>query len=194
MAGMALSLVGLVGCSMSSDAPSAEPTASTAIPSDLTPQAAVGVFLEAVRTGDDARAAEMLTETACKKTREMNMVIAPPGSKTAQYEVGECEMVSGGAHVAATWSDLGDDGKRRNDTIVWILREQPQGWRIAGMATKLFNDQPPLILNFEDPQDMVRKQQLAEQEMERRMKNDPAGLKAAAAVQSAEVNTSQQLK
>ncbi|HWB00727.1 MAG TPA: hypothetical protein VG713_19675 [Pirellulales bacterium] len=174
----------------------AESTASTKPKEGATPQAALITFLEAVRIGDDKKASELLTDIAREKTTEMNMLISPPGSKTASYEVGEVEVVPGGAHVAASWSDLDEQGAKHTDTIVWILREEPQGWRIAGMATKLFNDLPPLVLNFEDPQDMLRKQALAEQEMQRRMSaaTDPAGQKAAAAVQNAEAPTNTQLK
>jgi hypothetical protein len=49
-----------------------------------------------------------------------------------------------------------------------MVRREADGWRIAGMATRVFEDQPPLYLNFEDPEDMLRKQQLVAQEIERR--------------------------
>jgi hypothetical protein len=70
--------------------------------------------------------------------------------------------------VASTWTDVDDEGKPRTDSIVWMLREEDEGWRVVGMATKLFPDQPPLFLNFENPDDMIRKQQLVQEEMERR--------------------------
>ncbi len=53
------------------------------------PAEAVFTFLEAVRTGDDAKANEMLTQLAREKTSEIDMVVAPPGSETASFEVGE---------------------------------------------------------------------------------------------------------
>jgi hypothetical protein len=99
----------------------------------------------------------------------MQLVVAPPGSSTAAYQVGEVEFIgSEGAHVASTWTDVAEDGKKHTDTIVWILRRDPEGWRIAGMGTRIFEDQPPLLLNFEDPEDMIRKQRLAEEELQRR--------------------------
>ena len=109
----------------------------------------------------------------------MNMVVAPPGSESATFEVGEVELLSEGdeqgAHVASKWTDLGDDGQPHTDDIVWMLRKEPEGWRIAGMATTVFEGEPPLLLNFEDPQDMQRKQQLAEEEMQRRMRAELNG-------------------
>jgi hypothetical protein len=133
------------------------------------PDDAVREFLESIRVGDEAKAAKMLTPIAREKTSEMHMVVAPPGSPTAKFEVTEVEMVADdGAHVASTWSDVDEDGSRHSDQILWILRKEPEGWRVAGMATKIFEDALPIILNFEDPQDMIRKQKLAEEEMNRR--------------------------
>ena len=80
----------------------------------------------------------------------------------------EVEQVNGGAHVATDWTDLDTDGRKHTDRIVWILRHEPSGWRIAGMATKVFADQEPIVLNFEEPEEMLRQQQLAEDEIDRR--------------------------
>lgn len=133
------------------------------------PEKVVFAFLEAVRTGDDATATKMLSPLARQRTSEKELEVAPPGSDTASFKVGEVEAVGdGGAHVASTWTDLDDEGKPHSDQIVWMVRQEDEGWRIVGMATRLFPDQPPLFLNFEDPDDMIRKQQLAQQEIERR--------------------------
>ena len=67
-----------------------------------------------------------------------------------------------------------------------MLRREPQGWRIAGMATKVFPDQPPLVLNFEDPADMQRKQDLVREEIARRINAESANQ---AAVPSEETQT-----
>ncbi len=129
-----------------------------------TPDRAVFDFLEAVRTGNDKQAEAMLTPVARQKTSEMQMVVAPPGSPTARFKVKGVEYVTpekDGAHVLSTWTDVADDqGHTRSDDIIWVLRHEAEGWRIAGMVTKVYADQPPLILNFEDPEDMMRKQQL----------------------------------
>ncbi len=71
--------------------------------------------------------------------------------------------------VGTDWTDLDIDGQPRTDRIVWMLRqEETDGWRISGMATRVFPDMAPIILNFEDPIDMLRKQQQAEEEIARR--------------------------
>jgi hypothetical protein len=164
----ALSLI-VVGCSPQTSATpnhtgeaGAGGGISQADPHD-TPDHAVSEFLEAVRTGNDQTAAAMLTPTARQKTSEMQMSVAPPGSPTAKFTIGGVEYVTpekDGAHVLSTWTDADSEGHSRSDDIIWVLRHESEGWRIAGMVTKVFPDQPPLILNFEDPEDMLRKQEM----------------------------------
>jgi hypothetical protein len=150
---------------------------------DRSPEALTTAFLEAVRTGDDKTAATLLTPAARQKTAEQEMVVAPPGSQTARFAIRDVQMVDGGAHVASDWSDVGTDGHMHTDRIVWILRKEPIGWRIAGMASKIFPDRPPVVLNFEDPEDMMRQQQAAEAEMARRdATQNPAAKKPASSV------------
>ncbi len=160
------------GCGKQPNAPPASAAAKT--PSAVRPAGndgpslAVGEFLEAVRAGNDAKAAQMLTPVARARTAELQMVVAPPGSPTAKFTVNEVEMIGDdGADVSSTWSDVDDEGNRHSDEILWILRHENEGWRVAGMATKIFDDEMPIILNFEDPQDMIRKQKLAEEEVSR---------------------------
>jgi hypothetical protein len=132
------------------------------------PEAATTAFLEAVRTGDDKKAASLLTPAARQRTAEREMVVAPPGSDTASFVLRDVQHVDEGAHVASDWTDVDADGHLHTDRIVWVLRKESEGWRIAGMATKLFADRPPVVLNFEDPEDMLRQQQMAEEEIARR--------------------------
>lgn len=139
------------------------------MPAHGNPADAVRAFLDAVRVGDEAKAGGMLTPLARKRTSEHDLVVAPPGSPTAKFTVDGVEMIADdGAHVASTWSDVDETGQQHVDTIVWMLRKETEGWRIAGMATKIFQDELPLLLNFEEPEDMIRKQELAQEEMQRR--------------------------
>lgn len=132
------------------------------------PERIVAQFLEAVRTGDDKQAASLLTPLARSKTEEMEMVVAPPGSETARYEVLDVRQVGAQAHVGSHWTDLDTDGLKHVDRIVWVLKQVPQGWRISGMTASVFADGEPIVLDFEDPADMLRKQQQAEEEIARR--------------------------
>lgn len=167
MLGCAGALLALTGCGSGDTAPQAKksPSGQTEAKPKVTadtPDGAVTMFLESVRTGDDAVAAEMLTKLARQKTEEMELVVAPPGGDDMSYEVGEVETVSDEiAHVACMWSD----GEERHD-VVWALRKEKRGWRIAGMATQL--EGVPLLLNFEDPEDMFRQQEAVDEEIARR--------------------------
>lgn len=136
------------------------------------PEATVSAFLNAIKSGDQDTANAMLTSLAREKTAEQDMGLAPTESETATFAIGDVELPPEGngklAHVASKWTDIGDDGQPITDEILWALRREKEGWRIGGMATQVFEDQPPVVLDFEDPEDMQRKQLLVEQEMERR--------------------------
>jgi hypothetical protein len=132
------------------------------------PEVVMAEFLEAIRQGDDTKASALLTTLAQTKAEEMEMVVAPPGSETASFKVLETEVEGNEAQVGTEWTDLDVDGQPRTDRIVWLLRKETDGWRIHGMAARVLADLDPVILNFEDPADMLRKQQQAEEEIARR--------------------------
>jgi len=134
------------------------------------PAAAVHQFLDAVRTGSDENASALLTTLARQKTAAMGLSVCPPATDTARFQVGKVQYLSDdGAWVAATWIDLDEEGQSVTDEAVWMCRKEPQGWRIAGVAATPFPDQPPVKLNFEDPEEMRVTQQLVREEMQRRM-------------------------
>ncbi len=138
-----------------------------------TPSGAVTVFLDAVRDGDDERTAAMLTDLARRKVAEMDLGVAPPGSDTAEFEIGETELLGDdGARVATRWTDLDGYGARQTHEMVWMLRRQSEGWRVAGVAAVIFPSEPPLLLNFEDPEEMIRRQELLAEEVVRRMREE----------------------
>lgn len=134
-------------------------------------QAAVVTFLDAIKRGDDATARGLLTQVARAKTKELGISVAPPVNDNATYSVRGCEIVgeSGDVvHVATTWTDVDADGFKSTDNVIWVTRLDPEGWRIVGMAMKVFDDLPPLLLDFEDPEDMLAKQQLVAAELQKR--------------------------
>jgi hypothetical protein len=113
----------------------------------------------------------MLTKVARTKTQELGISVAPPVNDTATYSVGQCEMVGESndlVHVATTWTDVDGDGFKSSENVVWVVRLDPEGWRVVGMATRVFDDLPPLLLNFEDPEDMIAKQEMVARELQAR--------------------------
>ncbi|MFN9367353.1 MAG: hypothetical protein ACK6CT_01100 [Planctomycetia bacterium] len=134
-------------------------------------KATVVAFLDAIKRGDDASASGLLTKLAKAKTQELGISVAPPVADSAVYAVHECEMVSESddlAHVGTTWTDTDTDGFRTEQNVVWVVRLDPEGWRVAGMAMKVFDDMAPLLLNFEDPEDMLAKQEQVAVELQKR--------------------------
>lgn len=164
--GLALLACGFAICSGCSEAPTAG-EAGAAAPAQRT----VVNFLEAIRRGDDAAARGLLSSAARTKTEELGLSVAPPVEDTATYTVKACEVVGDAGdvvHVATTWTDTDADGFQTSDNVVWVVRLDPEGWRVVGMAMRVFDDLPPLLLNFEDPEDMIAKQAMVAEELERR--------------------------
>lgn len=186
LAALALTgVVGLCGCGKSDPVPSAESAAASAPaqaagakvvnnanktprPEGNGPDAAVYDFMEAVRTGDDDMAGRLLTPLARQKVAENHMVVAPPGTDTARFEIGQTEANDSMARVAVLWTDLDESGKARTDQIVWVTKRAEEGWRISGVVAPVFEGEQPIELNFEDPAEMMRKQQMVREEMQRR--------------------------
>jgi hypothetical protein len=161
--GCCLAALGLTGCSSSGNAASTSATDPA--------KATVTAFLEAIKRGDDAGARAMLTKVARAKTQELGISVAPPVASTATYSIRECEMIAGAedlVHVGTTWTDTDPDGFTTTENVIWAVRLDPEGWRVAGMATRIFDDMPPLLLNFEDPEDMIAKQEMVARELQKR--------------------------
>ena len=119
----------------------------------------------------------MLSALAREKTASLNRNVTPPASDTASFSIGKVDYVNDdGARVACTWTDIDENEQPRTDEAIWVLRREAAGWRIVGVAAQVFPGKEPLLLNFEDPEDMFRKQQWVREEIRRRMEAD--GLQA----------------
>lgn len=170
----------LVGCNQQNPPSTAENTEETVevtpvqdplALASVDPKTAVESFLAALRDGDKAMTSKLLTQKARTETRKHNLAIDPVGATGAKFEVGETIYITSekrGAHVESHWFDVDPQGKAVSYEIVWIMRRETGGWRVAGMATELFAGEPPLVLPFENPQEMFEAQKLAEREIQRR--------------------------
>ena len=192
---LASTVVLAFGCGKSEDAspgaakpgsgeakPAAATVATSADPQSATnlegPARAVYEWLDAVRTGNDAKATAMLTQVARQKAIEQDRTVRPPASDTARFQVGAVQYIGeDGARVASLWTDVDEDGETQTDEAMWVLRKEPEGWRVGGVAATVFEGEPPLLLNFEDPEETVQKQQWLREEVERR-KNAPVQARA----------------
>ncbi|MCP4190975.1 MAG: hypothetical protein GY768_10150 [Planctomycetaceae bacterium] len=161
-------------------APQSDSTVAASVDLSATPDLAVSSFLDALKNGDESLATSMLTQVAQAEMQRTQAAIKPPGSPTAKFDVDEVEYLGEqqtGAHVLSTWTDTDESGQEQTYEIVWILRKEDSGWAIAGMATRVFDDQDPLILNFEDPLDAQQKRNAVDAEIARR--NEPSQIRQA---------------
>jgi hypothetical protein len=175
----AVLLVGsIIGCGGKEPSSSGTPqaTASSAPVADAagvvpvkvaadTPEQAVGSFLNALQTGDDKAAAALLTAKAREETAAHDMVVEPPGAPNATYTVGRVQHPDenpDAAYVSCLWSEKFENGETESYEVVWVLRKETVGWRVAGMATQLSDSEEPVFLDFEDLAAMENAVQKAE--------------------------------
>jgi hypothetical protein len=163
-----VALSGITGCGKS-----AGPGAAESAKSADTPDKPLTVFLKAICANDQETMFEMLTDTAREALRERGMSPGMNSGDDATYEVIEFEYVDEGAHVACNWIEKQENGAPLKTPVIWIMHKQPKGWRVAGMALRVFDDMRPVFFNFEDPVDMVHKQELIDQEIARREQDHP---------------------
>jgi hypothetical protein len=127
----------------------------------------IAEYLEAVRQGDAETVNRLLTSMARQKTTELNIAVAPPGSDTAEYTVGSTAVVNDTTvHVQSTWADLNQDDEKEVYDITWIVRQEPEGWRVAGMMGEFIPGQPAIVFNFENPQEVIRQQDYAKDQLQ----------------------------
>jgi len=168
------------GCNKSTDRDAAQATpAAASSPSNAAPaqdaKAVVTGFLESIRKGDNEAATKLLTKIARQKAEETGRCVAPAANDSAKIEIEEPVYPTPGhdiAHVPTKWIDLDDTGKPRTDKATWVCRLEPEGWRVAGFAAYVFDGEDPLLLSFEDPDDMAKKQNWLKEEITRRAKQE----------------------
>lgn len=136
---------------------------AVALPAQTPPEQVVATFLQALRTGDSATTEALLTTKARQELARHAMSVDVQSAPHASYQVHAAQFLPDhpdNAHVSSVWTEKFEDGEETYE-IIWALRRQPDGWRVAGMAMQLVPDQPPQFLNFEDPEEMLRKREEA---------------------------------
>jgi hypothetical protein len=169
------------GCNKSGEAPNTHSAPAAAIPAKASLQDAKEVvtnFLGAFRKGDNEAATVLLTKLARQKVAEMGRNVAPPPNERVQIEVEDALFPKPDdhtiAHVPAKWIVPDELGKPRADSATWVCRLEEDGWRVAGFAAYVFENEEPLLLSFEEPEKMVEKEKWLTEELERRSKQNAA--------------------
>lgn len=133
------------------------------LPANTPPDEVVTAFLEARRGGDAQTTAALLTSMARSETAKHKIDVNGEALPDLQFQVAKPKYLKNqkGAHVSSVWMELLPDGSTAKYEVVWVLRKEAAGWRVAGFAAELTPGAETQFLNFEDPQDMIQKQQEA---------------------------------
>ncbi len=159
-------LTSALGCNSKSDPASGQ--ANQALPNDPIAQT-VYEFLDAIRTGNAEVSSSRLTPLALMRISENDMIFAPPASERATFQVGQVEMFEADkAFVESVWTDVDVDGLPNREKMTWALKLSNNQWRISGMAADMGPDQPPVLIDFENPG------QLAGPSQQQKSANPPA--------------------
>jgi hypothetical protein len=127
------------------------------IAKDATPEDVVQRFLEAAQDRDRTVIEQLLTKAALRETARAGLEIEPPGSPSTQYEIRPAELSPENpraAYVEVRCSETDSTGHTDSSEIVWVLRKESRGWRVAGMSMPS-EDGSFLTWNFEEPADMA---------------------------------------
>ena len=88
-------------------------------------------------------------------------VVQPPGSPLATYQVGRISYLDDAKDSAYVESILNEPTGNGQETkpweIVWAVRLEGDGWKIAGFAFEISDDQAPMVVDFENGADMKAK-------------------------------------
>jgi hypothetical protein len=141
---VALSFFAFIGCNQSP-----KPAAA---PADPAAQAAYD-FLDAVLKGDTGRASQHLTPLAIERIEQSGKQFKPPGIETATFRIGEVRKPSENqAIVQCFLTDTSAPQPAPAEEIGCLLRLVDNNWRVSGIAYLPAPNKPPMILNFEMPQ------------------------------------------
>lgn len=176
----------LAGCGGSPDDAATDPlanstleTPSTSSPVQVTiadtPAGVVSQFYDALRDGDNTTIAQLLTDKAREETAKNGLKVLSQENSALTYQVGETEYVTeelDGAHVASLWIEPDERSQPVSTEVVWILRKQTNGWRVAGFA-QLFDNNLPVLFDLESAEDTLRAKEYVDTEYYGRQTEPP---------------------
>lgn len=154
----------LSGCGGSNE--SATPAASATAdkegnsPGDGTPQAAiVQKFLQALQRGDRDSARNLLTARAVQAFDQHNLLFLPEAITSGAFQIGQTVQSGNTFFVQCIWTDQDTGGQPQSERIQWMVKaESGEKWRIYGLAVHVQEDGENLVINFEQPEELLRHQ------------------------------------
>lgn len=132
------------------------------------PVAVTRAFVEAARRGHGKAAFALMTTKAREALEGKSDFMRLPVSDNAKLTVGQAQIRNETTvWVPTVLTDFNSQGVCKEYEMVWGLRKESDGWRVGGVALEVIPNRPPLILDFEKPEEQKRKTELAIKEMER---------------------------
>ncbi|QDT67596.1 hypothetical protein MalM25_04960 [Planctomycetes bacterium MalM25] len=141
------------GCSDSSAPRSAaaKPAAKAVpAPSNEPVAASAETFMRAILSGDTAGAAELLTNRAATRYAADPSVLTPMGMAVERFEVGQIRLLD--EDEAAVQCLVTEPGASEPQELCCLLKLEPAGWRVCGLACDSGADEPTVISFEESPE------------------------------------------
>jgi hypothetical protein len=135
------------------------PAAELPVTKSTPPEQVVAEFLNAMKEGNEGVTAGLLSTRAREETGRHGLAVQPPGSPSAKYQVTQAEISAEEptfAQVGCLWVETDESGAEHSEHVIWVLRQQDDGWRVCGMAAEVPTRREPVFFDFEDPEEMSR--------------------------------------
>jgi len=147
-----------------------------------TPDKIVDQFLKAAKSGDQQKLSQLLSNSAREETQKHGINFELDSYRDATFEIGKFQYMTPEkvtAQVACKWTDHDETGNFTHD-VVWALRKEEPGWRVVGMITRPFPDQPEVAFNYENVEELMATKAAIEQEVKRRAEAEEREVRRAA--------------
>ncbi len=170
----ALGLIAAVGAGCGKSTSSGGATDGSQASADDSPDKAVHDFLSAAQAGDQKRLSGLLTTAAQTEAQKNGVNFELDSYQNASFQLEQYEFLNeakDSAHVSCKWTDRYQDGTEVTHDVIWVVRHEDAGWRVAGMIIRPFPDKPPVALNYEDFKALAEAKDFIEQEAMRREKS-----------------------
>lgn len=120
----------------------------------------VATFLDSIRRGDEATANMMLTPLARAEISQTQYVIARIGSPEGTFKIGRTGFPYPDQNVALVECQWNEPASKTQAEVVMDIvcevRKEDEGWRISGMAVTVVGENEPLVIDFEDRNQLQR--------------------------------------
>jgi len=144
------------GCGNSNTTPGQASAETAADSSDSTIAEIARDFLEAIRTGNSAAASSRLTPLAQQVMRQEDMGFDLLANSTATFRIEKVNLIEvDEAGVDSVWTELGADGQPQQEQWTLGLQRIEGQWRIRGIIADMGPNQNPVLMDFENPGQVV---------------------------------------